>query len=265
MSKHAIRRANPVIRNLRIDMREMARPAVWGCAAAAALLAVAVASQTAVGKSRITTAYGLITGAPTEQERRTTQRQRDIENETRRLADAMTGLSDDRDQLLARIAVIERNYEDVTGSLGRLTYATAPSTEQQLFPLAASTDLAPVVAPPQPLPPATIAVAPVESSQAETAETTTARTDFGVDLGGGTSLASLRTAWDQIRRNHAGALEGLRPVIGVRDGKGGQVDLRLVVGPIPNAAAAAKLCAVLAAGGLSCQPAMFDGQRLALR
>ena len=57
----------------------------------------------------------------------------------------------------------------------------------------------------------------------------------------------------------------MRPIIAIREGRAGQVDLRLVVGPIGNAAAAAKLCASLAAAGLSCQPTLFDGQRLALR
>jgi hypothetical protein len=92
-----------------------------------------------------------------------------------------------------------------------------------------------------------------------------AKGEFGVDLGGGPTLTSLRTSWERIRRNHANLLDGLRPLIAVRDGRGGQVELRLIVGPIGNAANAAKLCAVLAAAGLSCQPAMFEGQRLALR
>ncbi len=48
-------------------------------------------------------------------------------------------------------------------------------------------------------------------------------------------------------------------------GASGQVELRLVVGPITNAGTAAKLCAALANAGLSCQPTTFDGQRLALR
>jgi hypothetical protein len=45
----------------------------------------------------------------------------------------------------------------------------------------------------------------------------------------------------------------------------GGVELRLVAGPIANAASAARLCATLAAAGATCQPATFDGQRLAMR
>jgi hypothetical protein len=43
------------------------------------------------------------------------------------------------------------------------------------------------------------------------------------------------------------------------------MELRLVVGPLVNAGAAARLCGTLAASGLACQPTIFDGQRLALR
>lgn len=274
MPKQAIRRAKPVVSYLRLDLRGLVRPALWGCAAVASLLVVAFATQTATGKNRLATAYGVMTGssdaAMLEQERRAIQREHVLDVEARHLTEAMRNLSEDRDQLLARMAVLERNYEDVTGSLGRLANPPKSSTEH-LFPIAPSTELAPVILPTQPTTPiATIPAAPAErevaaAPQAETAEPTSARTDFGVDLGGGSTLAAMRAAWNQVRRNHASLLDGLRPVIGVRDGKGGQVDLRLIVGPISNAAVAAKLCASLAAAGLSCQPATFDGQRLALR
>jgi hypothetical protein len=110
--------------------------------------------------------------------------------------------------------------------------------------------------------PAAVAAAP---SAPEPPEPVATKPAFGVDIGGAPTLAAMRTAWDRIRRNHASLLDGLRPVIAIRDGRGGQVDLRLVVGPIGNAAAAARLCASLAAAGLSCQPTMFEGQRLASR
>jgi hypothetical protein len=41
------------------------------------------------------------------------------------------------------------------------------------------------------------------------------------------------------------------------------VELRLVAGPLPNAAAAARACAMLP--GANCHPTVFEGQRLALR
>jgi len=40
--------------------------------------------------------------------------------------------------------------------------------------------------------------------------------------------------------------------------------LRLIAGPLDDAAAAARICAALAASQQSCEPALLDGQRLAL-
>ena len=90
-------------------------------------------------------------------------------------------------------------------------------------------------------------------------------TDFGVDIGGGPTIESLRDLWISAKGTHGSTFDGLRPVISVRDGKPGTAELRLVVGPLSNASAAAKICASLAANGWTCRPAVFDGQRLALR
>ena len=43
----------------------------------------------------------------------------------------------------------------------------------------------------------------------------------------------------------------------------GGVELRLVAGPLANASLAARLCGAFANTGAACQPAVFDGQRLA--
>ena len=53
-----------------------------------------------------------------------------------------------------------------------------------------------------------------------------------------------------------------------RDPRGprpGSIELRLIAGPLANASIAARLCAALAAAGQTCQPTVFDGQRLALQ
>ena len=61
-------------------------------------------------------------------------------------------------------------------------------------------------------------------------------------------------------------LDTLRPVVSVReDPRTRALELHLIGGPVPNAGAAARLCAALAAAGRACQPAVFDGQKLALR
>jgi hypothetical protein len=45
----------------------------------------------------------------------------------------------------------------------------------------------------------------------------------------------------------------------------GRVELRLLVGPLANAEAAAKLCAALVPYRLACQPTPFSGQHVALQ
>jgi hypothetical protein len=91
------------------------------------------------------------------------------------------------------------------------------------------------------------------------------KTEFGADIGGAINIGALKSLWASARNTYAPLLERLRPVIAVREVRPGSVELRLIVGPLANAGAAARLCAALTANGRSCRPAVFDGQRLALR
>ena len=92
------------------------------------------------------------------------------------------------------------------------------------------------------------------------------KTEFAVDLGGDMSIDGLRARWANIKGNHGAALEGLRPLVSVREGpKPGTVELRLIAGPVSNAGDAAKVCASLQTKGVACRTTEFDGQRLSLR
>ena len=92
------------------------------------------------------------------------------------------------------------------------------------------------------------------------------KTEFGLDLGGASTIEGLRALWSHGPAAARPLLEGLRPVVQLRESRApGGIELRLVAGPLPNAAAAARLCATLTAAGAPCQPAVFDGQRLAAR
>src|SRR5262249_13923393 len=92
------------------------------------------------------------------------------------------------------------------------------------------------------------------------------KTEFGVDLGSGPSIDALRALWTQVKAGNEQLFDGLRPVMSIREAaRPGMVGLRLLAGPLGNAPAAARICATLAAAGLTCQPAIFDGQRLALK
>ncbi len=116
----------------------------------------------------------------------------------------------------------------------------------------------------RPLPPPApagpdIAAAPLEASADPHRE-------YGIDLGGGTTLAALRSAWTNIHKRHAAELHGLRPFVSLRERGRSGVELRLITGPFETATAAVKTCATLTAAGVACQPTVFDGsKRLALR
>lgn len=116
------------------------------------------------------------------------------------------------------------------------------------------------------LPPAARAVPSAGVAAPSPSDTTVTKTEFGIDLGGDLSIDGLRSLWASLRGNHTALLEGLRPVVAIREGqKPNSLELRLVAGPLANAAAAARHCAALAVSGIACQPTVFDGQRLALR
>ena len=92
------------------------------------------------------------------------------------------------------------------------------------------------------------------------------KTEFAIDLGGDMSIDGLRARWASIKGNHGAVLDGLRPLVSVREGaKAGTVELRLIAGPVANAGDAAKVCANLQTKGVACRTTEFDGQRLSLR
>ncbi len=93
------------------------------------------------------------------------------------------------------------------------------------------------------------------------------RTEFGIDLGGANSIDGLRALWRGLLKYRANkALAELRPIIVVKERTSGLgMQLRLVAGPLSDAAAAAKLCATLTESDRSCETTIFDGQRLAIK
>ena len=92
------------------------------------------------------------------------------------------------------------------------------------------------------------------------------KTEFGLDLGSATTVEALRTAWAAALRRHGSLLEGLRPIVQMRERpRSGGMELRLIAGPVPSAATAARLCISMTAAGAICAPAVFEGQRLAVR
>jgi hypothetical protein len=120
--------------------------------------------------------------------------------------------------------------------------------------------------------PEVVALAPATpeetaSDQASMApETAVKRTEFGVDVGGANSIPGLRALWRGFLKSRSNAaLATLRPIIVIKENNNGLgMQLRLVAGPIGDAAAAAKICASLTVNDRNCTTAVFEGQRLAL-
>jgi hypothetical protein len=127
-------------------------------------------------------------------------------------------------------------------------------------------------------PPEIITAAPVPEAKASapaapdpaalnaTSEIAVQRTEFGVDLGGANSIDGLRALWRGLLKSNAASVASLRPIIVVKERNNGLgMQLRLVAGPLSDAAAAAKICAALIESERPCETSVFDGQRLAMK
>jgi hypothetical protein len=106
-----------------------------------------------------------------------------------------------------------------------------------------------------------------DSSPAQFSKVAVQRTEFGVDIGGANSVGGLRALWRGLLKSRSNAaLTTLSPIIVIKEGNNGLgMQLRLVAGPLDDAAAAAKICAGLTANEQPCQTTVFDGQRLAMK
>lgn len=91
------------------------------------------------------------------------------------------------------------------------------------------------------------------------------RTEFGVDLGGAVSIKGLRALWQSLLKSEPKELASLHPIIVLKETSNGNgIQMRLVAGPLTDAATAARICAVLSENGRTCGSTVFDGQRLAM-
>jgi hypothetical protein len=249
-------------------LRRLRRLAIWGVVAAAALTLMVMASRSEVGAQRVGMLLGALGGRTTEPATRVAF---DAETETRRLRDLLQTMAQDRDRLRARVASLEQNL-DVVGSATR-----QPEAARDAAPAAAAVAAGPwsADAAPEPTSPAAIAATVMPAASAaqptglplglhERAELMVEpQTPYGVDLGAAPTLQALRARWQGIQSVHPYLVEGLRPIIAVRDVmRTARPEVRLVVGPLADAAAATQLCAALALARVPCRLAAFDGQRL---
>lgn len=258
------------------------RLGLWSFAAGLAVAIAVWVGSTEAGLKRLAQSFASLQGVPsqtalpqqdvTAREANPTREGSQISTEMQRLADSVKEINIDRNRLLERLEAIEKHLGDLAGSITRSVQAAAqpPETAPVITgaittaaaPSASVANAASGAAPQQAtLPPL---VPPQDAAPAEAPPA--AKIEFGIDLGGAQTIDGLRTLWITTKGRHGALLDGLRPLVTVREkARPGSVELRLVAGPLANATLAARLCAAITATGAVCQPAVFDGQRLALR
>ena len=254
-------------------MRALFRLAGWGVAAASALLIAVLAAHSTGGQQRLGVAIATLTGQaktqvakadPTEAAR--LARLAATESDTRRLTEVVRTLSTDRERLMARLTVLERNLEDVTGSIKRQA-AVPPPTAMPAPPSPPGTPATPQNAgePPNPRQAPNRVATVTPSGGAAEPDVTPPKPALGVDLGGAANFDGLRTLWNSIVAANPGLLDGMHPIVSVRENsKNRAADLRLAAGPLADADSAARICATLTAAKRYCLSTAFEGQPLAL-
>ena len=329
------------------ETRALWRIAGWGGAATAALVAAVLIMQTESGAQRLRLALAAPPDAPVrvvakaepaeappatatfaEIRKAEVQKLDPQRIETLRLEAQVRELAADRERLNERIAALEQNLNDMTGSIKReLTQATAaaaaamaampalsapqsvptadpdasdnassisvqtglstssepvesasnPNRSQAGFkstidmnpapearPPAAPSQVATpsqVTAPPGdavPMPPVRVASAPTSDPAAALSR----KPELGVDLGGARTLEILNMRWLAVKANFGPMLVGMHPLV-TYDNRPNMIPYRLLVGPVPNGAAAAQICARMAASRVSCRSTRFVGEALA--
>ncbi len=141
----------------RFDLRALWRLTAWGGAAALALAAVAFASQTENGSQRLA---ALASADLPVRPVATVKIPGQQDAEVARLQTQVRTLAADRDRLAERVAGLEHNIEDITGSIKRQAAQPPPSTPRP----------AAVSAPPMISPPTTAEAKHLETPAQQTAE-----------------------------------------------------------------------------------------------
>ena len=142
-------------------MEQLWRQVVWGCIAAAALLLAILAGFTEAGAQRVALVLSSLSGAASASQH-TTQAQapgpsaaRSLDSDliVRQLTQTVRGLTEDRDRIVKRLAAIERNVDDMTGSISQQIEAAKASSPPPVEPWVAIANTALLATPEATLPP----------------------------------------------------------------------------------------------------------------
>jgi hypothetical protein len=144
--------------------------------------------------------------------------------------------------------------------------AGKPATPEPAAKAAATPDSAPA--------PTVVAAVPAAADKPDTADAAppmppkveVQKTEFAVDVGGANSVGGLRALWRGLLKSRSNApLAALHPIIMIKESNtGAGMQLRLGAGPLSDAAAAARICAVMVENRRPCETTVYDGQRLAM-
>jgi hypothetical protein len=246
------------------------RMTLWGATAAGALFLAVLTTRSDLGSQRMATLFS------EPETRQVAARPSDSQEETRKLAEAVRNLTIKNDKIETRLATIEQNVNDVTGSITKqinevkkeaVNTWPADAKAEPITSATIASIINPIETPspfsaPLPAPPLT---APAQSHD-DVTRPPPKSAEYGVDVGSALSVDVLRARWLGIRSAHRHLFDGLTPTVVLHQmPKSNRVELRLVVGPLDNAEAAAELCAALAAYRLLCQPEPFDSPHIALQ
>ncbi len=256
----------------------------WGGAAAIALIALAIASQTKTAGERLRQVFAINEPAAIAQ---MPPRVSQLESNVQLLSAQVRALTVERDRLAGRIALLESSIDDMTGAIKRQAAATAaalaaktaapapsaPATIAASPPLPAAltppSPVAAVLAAPKsdasnaatvPMPPIRVAAVAANEPQSSVSP----QNEFGLDLGGAATLDGIRQRWVTVKASFGPLLSGMYP-LAAREHRAGASGYRLVVGPLPNSPAATGLCAHFAAARTACKSAKFDGEQIVER
>jgi TolA-binding protein len=301
----------------RFDMHSAWRVLLWGASAAMAVAIVAGTAFSDIGAERLKqTVAALWQPSNTETQpaaqpvqiaqhppAATSEQIAALEKQTRELAQTVRDLTADRDRMRAKLASVEQNLGDITGTIRKQTEQAGQFAAQLAAQTAALTAPRPQIATASPPPvvstPQAIAAIPSPVATPATAAIdtpiTTATTppaveasppidgpiplppmrtaaieenaatvrELGVDVGGAPSLDALHAHWVGLKANAGPDIVGLTPSFAVRPRPAGGNDYRLVLGPFPNTTAALRLCTKLIAARINCRAGTFSVQRLA--
>ena len=248
-------------------MTKLWREGSWISAAAAALLIALFSSHDGASEQRLAAVAPAVTVVT---KTATVPTPASAESDaTRQVSRSVRDLTDDLSRITTRLAAVERSIDDLTNTVMQ---QNQPAKEASTQPLPAWTKDETVTSKPAP------GAAPLLDTRPSFIDSTPSATDtpvdsdnapspsgYGAEIGTAVSMKLLAARWTELRSAHPEIFENLKPVAAVKDNaRTNRVELRLVVS-VANRAAAAKLCASLAALRIACQSVPIDGQQVALQ